>query len=101
MCAAIGVSNAYNNNNNNINILVKSAADDFSRDMPTEPGSRIHTYATYLYVVQSATRAPCALRTMVSERRRRRSHERARERPRAPERLKERRRRGAATVDVE
>lgn len=81
--------------------LFNSTADDFSRDMSAEPGSRIHTYATYLYVVQSATRAPCALRTMESERGRRQGYERARKRPRAPERPKERRRRGAATVDVE
>lgn len=82
--------------------LFNSAADDFSRDIiSAEPGSRIHTYATYLYVVQSATRAPCALRTMQSERAILRWYERVRERPRAPERPIKRRRRGAATVDLE
>lgn len=86
---SVGASNASNVYNNIIIIRTcLTAKDDFGRDISAEPGARIHTYATYLYAVQSATRAPCALRT-VSEKERE-TTTRARERPRALERPKRR-----------
>lgn len=81
---SVDASNAYNN----IICTCLTATDDFGRDISAEPGARVHTYATDLYAVQSATRAPCALRT-VNEKERE-TTTRARERTRAPERLKQR-----------